>query len=166
MTQDENGNLEASSQERVNLWQDAENSFVHSPIFGIGFAAFQFGDHVDGLKDTHNWFVKVLVETGIIGFVIVLAMLQQIFALSFRLFRKGTDPLHKGLGLGLFVGFFCLVITNFFGDRWTYVEITGLFWALIGTAVSADQIVRSENEARLEEPEPEPHAGLYVHAGA
>ena len=166
MTEDAHGNLEASAQERVNLWEDAENSFIHSPIFGIGFAAFQFGEHVDNLKDTHNWYVKVLVETGVVGFIIVLAMLQQVFALSFRLFRKATDPLHKGLGLGLFVGFFCLALTNFFGDRWTYVEITGLFWSLVGAAVSADGIVRRENEALAELPEPEPHAPLYAHAGA
>lgn len=166
MTQDQNGNLEASAQERVNLWQDAENSFVHSPIFGIGFAAFQFGEHVDGLKDTHNWFVKVLVETGLIGFVIALALLYQIFTLGYRLFRKARDPLHRGVGLGLFVGMFCLAITNFFGDRWTYIEITGLVWALIGAATRADQIARLEREEQHEILELEPPVAIYAHAGA
>lgn len=166
MTHDDNGNLEASAQERVNLWEDAENSFIHSPIFGIGFAAFQFGEHVDDLKDTHNWFVKVLVETGLIGFVIVLFMLYQMFAVAWRLFRRARDPLHRGLGLGLFVGCFALIVTNFFGDRWTYIEITGLVWALMGVAVRADQIATREREELAETVEPEPQMGLYAHAGA
>lgn len=166
MTHDENGQLEASAQERVNLWQDAEDSFFHSPIFGIGFAAFQFGEHVDGLKDTHNWFVKVLVETGLIGFAIVTVMLFQIFALGFRLFRKARDPLFRGLGLGLFVGGSALAITNFFGDRWTYVEITGLVWALVGVGTRADQLSRQELEGLPQSAEPEARLVVYAHAGA
>ncbi len=96
-----------------------------------------------------------------------MGLLFQIFTLSWRLFRKARDPLHRGLGLGLFVGTFCLAITNFFGDRWTYVEITGLVWALIGVATRADQMER-EQQSELEEEtiEPEPHVPMYAHAGA
>ncbi len=140
MTHNENGQLEMSAQERVDLWQDAERSFVQYPVFGKGFATFQYGEHVADLKDTHNWYVKVLVETGVVGFLIVLSMLQQMFSLSFRIFRKGRDPLFRGLGLGLFVCMACLAITNFFGDRWTYIEINGLLWVLMAAAARADAL--------------------------
>lgn len=140
MTHDQDGQLEMSAQERVDLWQDAEKTFVQYPIFGKGFATFQFGEHVANLKDTHNWYVKVLVETGVIGFVIVLVMLQQMYALSWRIFRKGRDPLFRGLGLGLFVCLCCASITNFFGDRWTYIEINGLLWVLMGAATRVDAL--------------------------
>ena len=72
MTENPNGQLEASAQERVDLWQNAEKSILHSPIVGTGYATFQLGEHVDNLKDTHNWYVKVMVETGIIGLIICL----------------------------------------------------------------------------------------------
>ena len=140
MTHTEDGQLEMSAQERVDLWEDAEKTFIQYPIFGKGFATFQYGEHVADLKDTHNWYVKVLVETGILGFIIALAMLQQMFSLSFRIFRKGRDPIFRGLGLGLFVCMSCLVITNFFGDRWTYLEINGLLWVLMGAAARADAL--------------------------
>src|SRR6202000_2892318 len=60
MTQNSNGKLEISAQERVNLWEAAETSIISNPVLGIGFASYQMGEHVDGLKDTHNWYVKVM----------------------------------------------------------------------------------------------------------
>ncbi len=137
MTKSTGGHLEESAQERVDLWGNAETSFLHSPIVGTGFATFQFAGHVDNLSDTHNWYVKVLVETGIIGFIFAVIMLQSILAVSYGLFKRADDPLYKGLGLGLFVAMFSCMVANFFGDRWTYLEITGLLWVLIAAAIRA-----------------------------
>jgi putative inorganic carbon (hco3(-)) transporter len=137
MTQNVNGQLEDSARERVELWQEAEDAFVRSPIVGAGFATFQYGEHVDNLTDTHNWYIKVLVETGVIGFLVVLVMLQQVIAVSFRLFRRASDPLYQGLGLGLLLAICACLAANCFGDRWTYVEITGILWILVAAALRA-----------------------------
>jgi O-antigen ligase len=145
MTQNSNGKLEISAQERVNLWEAAEESIISSPVLGIGFATYQIGNHVDGLKDTHNWYVKVMVETGIIGMIIVLAMLQQVLAVAYRLFKRAEDPLYRGLGLGLFVAMCSCIVANFFGDRWTYLEITGILWILVAAAIRALQLAETES---------------------
>ena len=145
MTENSNGQLEASAQERVDLWQNAKNSFIHSPIVGAGFATFELGEHVDNLKDTHNWYVKVLVETGLIGFVIAIFLIQQMLAVSYRLFKRATDPLYRGLGLGLFLASCSCIVANFFGDRWTYVEIMSLFWVLVSAAIRATQLTESKS---------------------
>ena len=108
MTKNSNGQLEASAQERVDLWENAKKTFYSEPIFGTGYATFQYGQHIDDLKDTHNWYVKVLVETGIVGGIIALVLLQQMLALAYRLFRRAKDPLYQGLGLGLFLTICCL----------------------------------------------------------
>ena len=147
MTKNSNGQLEASAQERVDLWQNAEKSILHSPIVGTGYATFQLGEHVDNLKDTHNWYVKVMVETGIIGLIIAFILLQQMLAISYRLFKRATDPLYQGLGLGLLLATCSCIVANFFGDRWTYLEITGLLWVLVGAAISATHLIESESIA-------------------
>lgn len=152
MTKNESGQLEASAQERVDLWEAAKNKFYSEPLFGIGYAAFQYGQHTDDLKDTHNWFVKVLVETGVVGGVLALALLQQMLALAWRLFKHAKDPLYQGLGLGLFLTISASILLNLFGDRWTYLEINGLLWALIGTAVSATYLVESESTGEVAAP--------------
>jgi putative inorganic carbon (hco3(-)) transporter len=151
MTTNSNGQLEASAQERVSLWEDAEQSMLHSPIVGQGFATFQYGQHVDNLKDTHNWYVKVLVETGIIGFILALWMLQQMLATSYRLFRTTSDPIYQGLGLGLFLATCSCIVANMFGDRWTLLEITGLLWVLMGAATRASELATSETSTESAE---------------
>jgi putative inorganic carbon (HCO3(-)) transporter len=145
MTENSNGQLEASAQERVDLWENAERSILSSPIIGNGFATFQLGEHVDNLKDTHNWYVKVLVETGLVGLVMALFLLQQLLSLSYRLFKRSSDPLYQGLGLGLLLATCSCIVSNCFGDRWTYVEIMGLLWVLAGTAIRASELAAQES---------------------
>jgi putative inorganic carbon (hco3(-)) transporter len=149
MTENSNGKLEASAQERVNLWTNAEEAILRSPIVGNGFATFQLGEHVDDLKDTHNWYVKILVETGIIGLIPVLFMLQQMLSTTYRLFKRASDPLYQGLGLGLFIATCTSMVANFFGDRWTYLEITGLLWVLVAAAIRATEFTLQEEVATL-----------------
>ncbi len=137
MTENSNGQLERSAQERVDLWTAAKETIIHNPIFGTGFATFQYGYHTDNLKDTHNWYVKVMLETGIIGAIIALIMVAMMLILPFNLYRSSDDPMLKGLGLGLFLAVCCNLILNLFGDRWTYLEINGLLWVLVGAAAQA-----------------------------
>jgi putative inorganic carbon (hco3(-)) transporter len=141
MTEDSNGALDASAQERINLWTQSRDMFLRSPIVGVGFATFQFGEHTANLKDTHNWFVKVLVETGIIGGLFACTLLVQMLLAGYRLFRRAQDPLYRGLGLGFLVATCSCIIANCFGDRWTYLEITGLLWVLAGATVRASQLM-------------------------
>ena len=146
MTENSNGQLEASAEERVELWENAEKSILHNPIIGTGFATFQLGEHVDNLKDTHNWYIKVLVETGIIGLIIALVLLQQLLSVSYSLFSRAIDPLYRGLGLGLFLATCSCIVANFFGDRWTYLEVTGLLWVLAAAAIRATHIMKYESD--------------------
>jgi putative inorganic carbon (HCO3(-)) transporter len=149
MTENSSGRLEASAQERVDLWTNAEEAILRSPIVGNGFATFQLGEHIDNLRDTHNWYVKVLVETGILGLIPVIFMLQQLLATSYRLFKRASDPLYRGLGLGLFVAICACMIANCFGDRWTYLEITGLLWILVAAAIRATELTLMEPTSEL-----------------
>lgn len=144
MTENSSGQLESSAQSRVDLWENAENAIISSPLVGTGFATFQLGEHVDNLKDTHNWYVKVMVETGIIGLIIALYLLQQMLATAYRLFRRATDPLYRGLGLGLLLATCACLVANCFGDRWTYLEITALLWVLVAAGIRAALLTESE----------------------
>jgi O-antigen ligase len=128
----------------MDLWSDAEKSILADPIFGNGFATYQYGQHVANLENPHNWYVQVLVETGFIGLVLALILVQQMFSVSYRLFRRARDPLYKGLGLGVFLAMCCCVVSNSFGDRWTYLEIMGMLWVLVGTAVRATELAGEE----------------------
>jgi len=85
-----------------------------------------------------------MVETGIIGLSMALFLLQQMLALSYRLFRRATDPLYQGLGLGLLLAVCSCMVANLFGDRWTYLEITALLWVLVAAAARASNLIESD----------------------
>lgn len=162
MTQDSSGHLEQSGEERIRLWEAAKSSFASSPIVGIGYATFQMTAHTDNLRDTHNWYVKVLVETGLIGFIIVLALLFQTISLGYRLFRTESDPLYQGLGLGFLLLMLGTMILNFFGDRWTYLEINGLLWVIAATAARVKSLDQQTVTANIETPQTSAHANPYL----
>jgi O-antigen ligase len=149
MTENPSGQLETSAQIRVDLLKESWQSILHSPILGNGFATFQYGQHVGGLADTHDWYIKVMVETGIVGLLMYLFLFQQTLAVSFRLFRRGNDPLYRGLGLGLLLAMCSCTVANCFGDRWTYLEITGPLFILVGTAVRASHLTAMEAAPKL-----------------
>jgi O-antigen ligase len=148
MTQSANGQLEASAEERVDLWEDAEASILRSPILGSGFATFQLGQHVANLRDTHNWYVKILVETGLVGFVMYFFLIQQMISVVYRLFKRATDPMYRGLGLGMFLAICASLVANCFGDRWTYIEITAFLWVLTAASIRAMELTESESGAQ------------------
>jgi O-antigen ligase len=85
-----------------------------------------------------------MVETGIIGLIIAVLMLQQMLATAYRLFRHATDPLYRGLGLGLLLASSACIVANCFGDRWTYLEITAPLWVLVAAAIRAGELGETE----------------------
>ena len=156
MTENTSGQLDPSAQGRIELWKESWNSFVHSPLFGNGFATFQYGQHIANLRDTHDWFIKVMVETGVLGLILYFFLWQQMLALAYRLFRRGNDPMYRGLGLGLLLALCSSMVSNCFGDRWTYLEITGPLFVLVAAAVRASYVVKPEENSEL----------AHVHEGA
>jgi putative inorganic carbon (hco3(-)) transporter len=148
MTQDSNGQLEASAGTRIELWEEAKVSMISNPIFGTGYDTFEFGTHAGNLRDTHNWYVKVMVETGLIGIAFALLTFQQMLAASYRLFKQAKDPLYQGLGFGLVLAVAAAMILNFFGDRWNFLEIIGLLWVLMAAALRATELdAKSSSES-------------------
>lgn len=133
MTYDPNrGELDPSAATRVDLWEDAMELVRTHPVFGIGFNTYAYLNRIRNYADTHNIYVKVLVETGAVGLLLFLWLLAKSFRGGWRLFRSAEDPFLRGLGLGLAGWVIAAAAANFFGDRWTFLQIQGLFWVMAG----------------------------------
>lgn len=155
MTKDADGNLEHSAASRMSLWEEGLQVFKGDPLFGTGFATYAYGTHVGGYGDTHNVFVKVLVETGIAGLGLFLAIFLKLFRIGFRLFRTATDPFLQSVGLGFSALMISAFVANMFGDRWMYFEITGYTYAFAALAVRGQHITDSEQACERREEEDE-----------
>jgi O-antigen ligase len=149
MTKSANGYLDASAQSRIDLLHESLRSVARSPIVGNGYATFQFGEHAHGLDDTHDWYLLVMVEQGVIGLILVLLLMQQVLAVAWRVFKRADDPLYRGLGLGILLAMSSSIIANIFGDRWTYIEISGPIWVLIAATIRANQLMAPRDEINI-----------------
>ncbi|HLJ48633.1 MAG TPA: O-antigen ligase family protein [Bryobacteraceae bacterium] len=137
MTRDNDGDLDHSSEVRVDLWEDAMQTFSTNPVTGTGFDTYAYMQHMSNYRDTHNMFVKVLVETGIVGMALFLWLLFGCIRAGFRLFRAAADPTHAAIGLALAMWVICSIAANCFGDRWTYLQVNGFLWVFAGFAARA-----------------------------
>jgi len=149
-TTNDNGQLDSSSQRRVDIWKQAIDLFKQSPMTGLGYGVFRsFG--LD-LGDTHNIYVKYLVEQGLIGLIILLALLMCFLRMGYVLYKKGEDDLSKGMGLGLMSCIIVLMVNNFFGDRWSYLELSAYLWIFAGLV--ARLIIMAQETKTLPEAQP------------
>jgi putative inorganic carbon (HCO3(-)) transporter len=143
--------LDHSSETRVNLWEEAMQIYDTNPLIGAGFDTYAYTSHYHGYKDTHNLFVKVLVETGVAGLLLFLWLLTKTFAAGNNLFRQAQDPFLASIGLGLSAWVTCVLVANFFGDRWTYLQVNGFMWVLAGLVSRSLLFEEQTVSAKLEQ---------------
>lgn len=132
--------LDTSAQDRVALWNDAMDLFHQNPVFGGGFDTYRLQHRVSIYTDTHNYFLKVLVETGVVGLMLFLYILAKASRLGLKLYRSAQDPFLQAIGLGFALMMACVFVVNFFGDRWLYVEVNGFLWVLLACVVRGQMI--------------------------
>jgi O-antigen ligase len=133
MTKTEEGQIERSAAIRLDLWDHAVTLFEKKPVFGIGFGGYEF-TMPEGVfwTDTHNYYLKMLSEQGIIGLGLLLTALFLAFRSGWKLVKVGRNGFERGLGFGFAGCVIACACTNFFGDRWSYYEIGSYFWVLWG----------------------------------
>ena len=133
MTESDTGEVESSAAHRLIMWNYAIKAFENNPIFGIGYGGFRFiVPPEEHLTDTHSFYMKTLCEQGIIGAIILLMLISKAFLSGWRLYRIGRTSFHKGLGLGFMGAVIAMVVSNIFGDRWSYFTLGGYFWIFWG----------------------------------
>jgi O-antigen ligase len=142
MTTNESGELDTSNEKRVQVWKSSTELFNSNRLTGIGFNTFPYLGLP--LGDVHNLYLKILVEQGIVGFVIFLMIILTALFYGWKLYRRARDDLFKGLGFGFFLCTISLLISNFFGDRWTYLPLGAYYWAFMALVVRANIITQKE----------------------
>jgi O-antigen ligase len=103
---------------RVILWQETIASFIQHPIFGSGSGTLN--TIIGGLS--HQTFLSILAETGLIGFVLFMCILAIVVNQAVRL-PKG----YSGLWLSSFFVWFIAVLSLSFEFR----KVTWIFFSFV-----------------------------------
>jgi len=132
---EEGQQFDSSAQQRIELWTDAMDLFKQNPITGTGFESYSHMSRVGTFQDTHNYYVKVLAEMGVVGLILFLILLGKLLRDGMRLFLRAPDPFWRGIGLGFTALLASAIVMNFFGDRWTYQQVDGFLWISFGCVI-------------------------------
>jgi len=136
------GELDPSAQTRLDLWQEALDMTSHNPVMGSGYDTYEYLRGASKYTDTHNYYLKVLVETGIVGLLIFLWLLGKMLYQGQTLFFRAEDPFFRALGLGFAALMVGTMVLNLFGDRWTYFQVNGYIWVVLALVMRAHIILR------------------------
>ncbi len=97
-----------------------------------------------GEKFIDGQYVRVLVETGVLGLVAFVAILVTIWRHVWRSYRELTVPWHRGLALGYLAGFAGLLVHALAANTFIIVRIMEPFFIFTGVVVLLPAIERGD----------------------
>jgi putative inorganic carbon (HCO3(-)) transporter len=122
-----------SADSRFVFWAIVLNKYLERPIQGFGFYTAQDKRINPHEMDTHNYYVKMLVERGLIGFLTFILLLRAYKKLiTEKLKSNNKDLIKQGVTLGMVGVWYALILGNMFGDRFSHYPISTNIWVLIG----------------------------------
>jgi O-antigen ligase len=127
--------LDTSTSERLRSWKEASKDWIKHPIVGYGVTGYRFVD---------AQYVRVLVETGVLGLVMFLVLVLTIFTEGLRVLRTTSDPLHKGLCAGFLAGFVGLLFHAIGANTFIIVRIMEPFWFITAMVIMIPDLEKDE----------------------
>lgn len=116
--------LDTSTSARLQSFQEVVFvDWPKHPVFGYGVTGYKFLD---------SQYLRVLVETGLVGLLAFLWLQISLFHRARDVLRTTRDPLFKGVTLGFLVGFIALIIHSIGTNTFIIVRIMEPFWLVAG----------------------------------
>lgn len=133
--------LPFSSKHRIFIWSFAAEKFIQNPILGYGYDATKYFDIKDadmiiyeGTKISplpthpHNNIIQILLETGIIGFILYMSLVYKYLSnwqLSFSNEKYRFDI--QASGYGFLANFFIISMISF--NMWQSWWVASFLWS-------------------------------------
>lgn len=91
----------------------------------------------------HNMYFQILINTGTISLLALLAAWGIYIASSFKLYwSMKYDTFEKSIGLSCFIGIIAYLVAGIFNDQ--IVSVAPLFWIMLGIGISVNNKVREQ----------------------
>lgn len=155
----EEGKLVSNSLEtRLFIWIVALNTFIHNPVFGVGYLMFSevsdnynvlpefiFNVFVKGL-DAHTTYLNFLCETGIIGLICFLIYIITIFRYSLKSIKlsKDINELKVSIVLNLLV--FFIMVHSIYSGAFTMGQNAMLMHLIFGLAIGNYSLLKKRSQ--------------------
>jgi O-antigen ligase len=148
-----------SVSERFKLWDAAFRAFLENPITGFGFGdnrgIFEFYNNpwTPGLLTVHSTYLQVLIETGIVGLLILLFFfycLLRMFWRAARLYHKQGDAVGWNLSIAVLISLVAFLVMGAIAFDFMRIGFKNM-WFLIGCGIVLYNIAIRQERATTAE---------------
>lgn len=135
------GNLgDSSTSYRVYIWRAVVNMIADNPICGIGIGEGAFSkvyplyslSGIETAPHSHNLFLQITLETGVIGLLIFLAFLFFFAQHMITGFKNAKTPQDRIIPAAGFCGIFGVLVQGMTDYVWYNYRVFLIFWLIIG----------------------------------
>jgi len=115
--------LGPSPSARVNDWIELYHQWTKQPFLGYGLTGTRF---VDGQ------YMKVFIETGLLGFTAFILLIVMIFRQTLKIYKNTKNTLYKGLAIGFLAGHVGMLFHAISANTFIIIRIMEPYWFLAG----------------------------------
>ncbi|HHW58023.1 MAG TPA: polymerase [Clostridia bacterium] len=143
-----------SSSERIQFYKDGFKIFKDYPIFGAGGGAwaslyFKYQSYLYWTTQTHNYFMQVLLDTGIIGAIAIVFLLVSLFRSMYRVYKGYMEDKDRTLIAAIITAIISLYGHAAMDFDLSLSAVSIALWALIGTINSLDGLKTKVKNKRI-----------------
>jgi len=154
-----NINNDESNLERLNRWESGYRMFSEKPVLGFGpgtyqfqYSAYQKSHQMTSISTTHgdmgnahSEYFGPLIESGIIGFLLVILLFGYSIAILMRLYYHPKDEKIKMYSLAILLSLLTYYFHGLMNDFLDQDKAAVLVWAMLGMVTSLNLRQSSTN---------------------
>ena len=156
------GNLgDTSTSYRVHIWEGTFNMLKDHFLGGIGIGVEVFGkiypryslSGIEAAPHSHNLYLQILVETGILGLLLFIVFLFAFVRHNFTFYAKPLPLKPRLFCAALFCGILAVLAQGMTDYIWYNYRVYLIFWLLIGLTVATARTALFENRPDFQKTE-------------
>ena len=127
--------VDQSTSVRLSNWKTGLRDWVENHfVFGYGVTGYSFMD---------AQYIRIAVETGIVGLIVFIALIISIFKHAWFSYKKVKSPFFKGISFGYIAGLIGLLVHGIGTNTFIIVRIMEPFWFLTGMVMMLPELESS-----------------------
>ncbi len=148
------GNLgDTSTSYRVHIWEGTFSMLRDHFLGGIGVGTGVFGEvypryalsGIETAPHSHNLYLQILTETGIIGFLLFVIFLFTFVKRNFTFYAKPLPAASRIMTAALFCGILAVLAQGMTDYIWYNYRVFLVFWLQIGLCAAVCRTTEEEN---------------------
>ena len=126
---------------RLRNWRFAIDHWLARPFFGDGLGGYlSYSRQYDLPGPPDGWYVRVLADSGVVGFVAFVLLIAALLWILVRGVRSEERPLRRAIVYAAALAVGAASLSAVFVDTFVSYKIMGVFWTIVacGTRVAAE----------------------------